>query len=195
MPRLTPLVCLVALAGCRPDDEVRTYTAPKSKDTPPAAAAAPGEDTDRLLGALIPAADGQLYSVKLSGPIAAVSAEADRFRAFVESIRVTGDPSKPLTYTVPAGWKPGRERQMRLATFVVGDGPKPLEVAVFPPFGGTLLANVNRWREQVGAKPVTEAELPAAAPELKLGDGKAYYVDARGSGGTGGMTAPFLQKK
>lgn len=193
MFRLTLLVCLVVLAGCRPADEVRTYTAPKSKDIQPPVAAT-GEDTDRLLGVLIPAADGQLYSVKLSGPIAAVSAEADRFRTFAETIRVTADPTKPLTYTAPAGWKPGRERQMRLATFEIGSGPKPLEVAVFPPFGGTLLANVNRWREQVGAKPVADAELSTAATELKLGDSKAYYVDARGTGGAGGMTPPFMKK-
>ncbi len=190
MARLLPLVCFVALAGCRPADDVRTYTVPKSKDTPPAAA---GEDTDRLLGALIPAADGQLFSIKLSGPVAAVSAQADAFRAFVESVRQSGDAGKPLTYTAPAGWRAGPERQMRLATFFVSDGQKPLEVAVFPPFGGSLLENVNRWRGQVGAKVVTEAELAVAAPELKLGDSKAYYVDVRGSGGAGGM-APFQKK-
>lgn len=196
MNRLLPLACVAALAGCRPAEEIRTYTVPKPKDTPPAASkSAPGEDTNRLLGALIPSADGRFFSVKLSGPIAPVSAHADTFRAFVESVRVTNDPAKPLSYAEPAGWKPGGGRQMRLATLVVSDGPPPLEVAVFPPFGGSLLDNINRWRKEVGAAPVTEAELASAAPELKLGDSKGYYIDARGSGGTGGMAAPFMQKK
>ena len=192
MTRLLPLACLVALAGCRPADDIRTYTVPKSKAAPPEAT--PAEQagaTDRLLGALIPSPDGRWFSVKLSGPIAGVSAQADAFREFVGTVRLNPGAGKPLTYTVPAGWADGPGTDMRLATLKTPGG---LEVKVFVPFGGSLLDNVLRWRKEVGAPPVTESDLPVAAPELKAGDLTIRLVDVRGSGGSGGM-APFAPRK
>ena len=61
------------------------------------------------------------------------------------------------------------------------------------PFGGSPLANVNRWLGEVGAKQITEAELPGVLKEIKLGDKKAYRVDLRGPGGKGGGMAPFMK--
>src|SRR5688572_31734231 len=67
-------------------------------------------------------------------------------------------------WKVPAGWRQdARQRPMRFATFLIGEGDAAVEVAVsqFPGDVGGLLANVNRWRGQVGLAPVTEAELPS----------------------------------
>ena len=169
MTRLLPLACLVALAGCRPDEEIRTYTVPKPT-RPPAPVVRYVDvtgDKDRLLGALVPAADGKFLSVKLLGPKDAVAPHAAAFRRLAESLRLSADPARPLTFALPDGWTKGPAKQMRQDTLLT-DGPSPLDVGVFQPIGGSLLENVNRWRGQVGAANLTEADLPAAVPELKF---------------------------
>jgi hypothetical protein len=84
-----------------------------------------------------------------------------------------------MPYRVPEDWQERDEPgAMRVATFDVGQGDNAIEVAVsrFPGDVGGLLANVNRWRGQVGLGPVTEAEL----------DGVVEPFD--GSGGFHGHT-------
>jgi hypothetical protein len=71
------------------------------------------------------------------------------------------------TWTVPAGWqKVEGERPMRVATFTLAGG----EVAIsqFSGNAGGLLANVNRWRGQVGLAPVAEAELAEVAQKFEV---------------------------
>lgn len=73
----------------------------------------------------------------------------------------TGD-ARP--WTAPESWRavPG-ERPMRLATYEIPDTNGPVEVAItrFPGDVGGMLANVNRWRGQIGLAPLSEADLPA----------------------------------
>jgi len=63
-----------------------------------------------------------------------------------------------ITWTVPAGWRTGDARAMRLATYIVG-GPDPQltgECAVFhfgPGLGGSVGENVDRWTGQFEATP------------------------------------------
>jgi hypothetical protein len=66
-------------------------------------------------------------------------------------------------WNVPAGWqKLEGQRPMRFATFRAGEQESATDVVVshFPGDVGGLLANVNRWRQQVGLDPVTPATLP-----------------------------------
>lgn len=70
-------------------------------------------------------------------------------------------PEAEIAWAVPEGWRrvPG-DRPMRVATFEAGDDvPVEVVVSVFPGDTGGLLANVNRWRGQVGLGPITEAAL------------------------------------
>lgn len=65
-------------------------------------------------------------------------------------------------WTVPAGWTEDPEpRQMRLATYMAPDPDGLVEVAVsrFSGRVGGDLANINRWRGQMGLGPVAESEL------------------------------------
>src|SRR5204863_239134 len=65
-----------------------------------------------------------------------------------------------LTWTVPAGWREGGARAMRLATYIIG-GPDPKllgECAVFhfgPGLGGGVDENIDRWVGQFAATPNT----------------------------------------
>jgi hypothetical protein len=65
-------------------------------------------------------------------------------------------------WTVPAAWKPvDEQRPMRLATYAAETELGVVEVAIsrFPGDVGGMLANVNRWRGQVGLPPAEEADL------------------------------------
>ncbi len=190
LPPTGRLVCcgiaIALLAGCGPKEEIRSYTVPK----PEPEGGSGGKY--RLLGAIIPVGDGQSRFVKSAGPADKIDAVAPQFDTFVKSIRVT-DPAKPVVYTVPEGWRPGPAKQMRVVTFLVGPPEKPAEVYISDPFGGSLLDNVNRWRNEAGLPKITEEELPASVTEVDLGGVKSYKVDFQGPGGKTGMSGmpPF----
>lgn len=66
-------------------------------------------------------------------------------------------------WLAPEGWVAVEEaRPMRLATYEIPLEGGAVEVAItrFAGDVGGMLANVNRWRGQIGLPPVTEAELP-----------------------------------
>lgn len=86
-------------------------------------------------------------------------------------------------WVVPEGWTraPG-ERPMRLATFLIPDETVPVEVAVtrFPGDVGGVLANLNRWRGQMGLAPVTENELPDHIERFEAPGFAGYTARVRG---------------
>lgn len=91
----------------------------------------------------------------------------------------TGGPR--LTYDTPEGWteKPGST--MRDINFSIGEnGEAECYVARLPGAGGGLLANVNRWRAQMGADPLTEEQV-AALPTKPLFGQQASFVTVDGS--------------
>lgn len=65
-------------------------------------------------------------------------------------------------WTMPESWSESPDvPAMRLATLVIDDEDGPVEVAIsrFAGDVGGMLANVNRWRGQVGLPPVGRADL------------------------------------
>lgn len=79
---------------------------------------------------------------------------------------------------LPEGWTiDPTPRPMRVATYIITDLDGPVEVALtrFPGDTGGVLANINRWRQQVGLGPVTEAELPAMV--RSFAEGRGYGVE------------------
>jgi hypothetical protein len=155
----------------------------REKDEAPAIAAGP--DRFRLLGAIIPVGEDSWF-VKFSGPIEEIAPHEKAFDEFVASIRIPTGEASP-TYTPPPGWKDGGKRMMRTATFTPPGEWKPPqrppELYISEKFQGTLLMNVNRWRDEVGIARISEAELQKATTEVLLGGTKAYKVDFKGPGG------------
>jgi hypothetical protein len=96
---------------------------------------------------------------------------------------VAPPPSTDLPqWEVPDGWKPKAATTMRLASFVVGADGDLSVVALGPAAGGTL-ANVNRWRSQLGLSALTDAELGAATTYVTLSSGPtATVVEVTGEG-------------
>ncbi|MEM1331429.1 MAG: hypothetical protein AAGG07_12810 [Planctomycetota bacterium] len=88
-------------------------------------------------------------------------------------------PADAWPWTVPEGWREdATPRQMRLATYVVDDPSGQVEVAVTR-FGGRVggdLANINRWRRQMGVAPVDETALESAITRFSSSGFDGYEV-------------------
>lgn len=71
-----------------------------------------------------------------------------------------------ITGVVPDGWQEVPGSAMRLASFSVGSGDRRADVAItrFPGDVGGVLANVNRWRSEVGLPPVTDMAEQGSRP-------------------------------
>lgn len=107
-------------------------------------------DPARMLGAvLIPDAESAASSSASAGPPAAATSGSS------------------LTFETPDGWEPGRTSAMRAASFKVTDGDREVDISAMTA-GGDELANVNRWRGQVGLQPISQAELDESAREIDV---------------------------
>jgi hypothetical protein len=85
----------------------------------------------------------------------------------------------PLSWTLPAGWtRDPQPRQMRVATVnVESDGRRgELIVTRFRAGGfGSLVDNLNRWRQQVGLPPVSnESEVTPGKATVAGAEAKVY---------------------
>ena len=70
---------------------------------------------------------------------------------------------------------------MLVAKFVIpGPGGSKAEVNISAT-GGGLLANVNRWRSQLGLAPLAESALANEVQSLDVADGKATLIDMKGT--------------
>lgn len=83
-------------------------------------------------------------------------------------------------WSVPAGWQEVPPGQMQMAKFAVsgeGSSKGEVSVAVIPGDGGGVLANVNRWRRQLGLGPVAESDLPKQTSTVTVGGIQALVLD------------------
>jgi hypothetical protein len=125
------LILMLVVAGCRREESVKTYIAPKEP-----------------------------------GPPAVVADD------------------QPIHWTTPPGWKAIEPGQMNFAAYQVGENP-PLkmtvsQVASMGSGAATVLANVNRWRGQLGLPPVSEAEVPKLVKPVALEGHEALLIDMEG---------------
>ena len=100
---------------------------------------------------------------------------------------VLAAPSAPATqdlrWDIPGGWAQRPADGMRKASFTVAGkdgGQADVSIVVLPGDAGGVLANVNRWRGQLGLDGFSESELAAAASYPKNRAGKILLVDMTG---------------
>ncbi len=89
-----------------------------------------------------------------------------------------------VEWTMPEAWEElPNVISMRLATF--GAGGLEIAVTAFPGDVGGLVANVNRWRGQVGLEPVDEASVEASIERVEGNERltPVIVVDVTGSAG------------
>lgn len=213
--RTAPILTLAALAGLlvgcqreekvehyrqlRPEVLLRTYfgiSPPPPRETAPVPTDDNVPKTDRLLAAIIPHSP-QFWFFKLVGPIEAVDAQAEAFKSLIGSLTFDAD-GKPK-WTLPKGWRAERASgtgpAARFATLKTGEGEKSLEVPVTSlELEGVeaFVANINRWRKQMGLSPVeTKEQLAEILDSVKTGDGSpAFIVHLAGKFDPAGMGRP-----
>lgn len=88
-----------------------------------------------------------------------------------------------LKYILPVGWKEKELTQMRVASFSVSDNDKQADVSVIPMGGmaGGNLANVIRWRGQVGLGPIDEAAVQKMTEKVVIAGADADLFDIAGT--------------
>jgi hypothetical protein len=178
-----PAACLIVVtlvagaSGCHPPpEELRQYTIPKQ------AAVDEMGGADRMLAAAV-LQPGQAWFFKLVGPEAAVKDQEQPFTDLLKSLRFKGAGATP-EWKLPEGWHELPSTPNRYATLETS-GDQPLEVAVTAldrrddDDAGYLLANVNRWRKQMGADEITASGLEQER-RIDAGGTTATLVDLVG---------------
>jgi hypothetical protein len=143
--------------------------------------------------------DGSWF-YKLSGDAALVAAQKPAFIEFLKSVRIeeraavsaasapSPGPAKaaeatlPFKWSVPPGWITLAPGAMQAAKFAVPErnGAKAeVTVSIFPTEAGGRLANINRWRGQLGLGAVSEGELAKLVVPLDPASSTAILVDMR----------------
>ena len=102
----------------------------------------------------------------------------------VLTLSVLAQSAPTIEYKLPEGWTASPEaRPMRHATIMTPEKTEVV-VTVFPGDVGGMLANVNRWRGQVGLQPIAEADIAKHTAQVKLADGTtATTMDFTGANG------------
>jgi hypothetical protein len=183
---LSILAGIVLLAlGCAPTKDIQVYTVKKEKRVV----------SDRMLGGIL-FHNQQAWYFKVTGPMAEIDEQSETFQTFLGSLKFAPDATQP-TWTLPAGWKvEEKQRTGRIATLLIPLASKEVELSITAlplPSGdeaGYLLANVNRWRDQLGEPPLTDDEL-STLETITAGDLKIRFVSIAGQQKAGGAMPPF----
>jgi hypothetical protein len=153
-----------------------------------------GRPEQALLGLMAPNSGGML-AVKMVGPVATVARERERFFAFAGSLapsaklralagtgpEAAAGTASGWTWSVPAGWRVGPARDMREATFFAGPADAvECWISVLSGDAGGMLANVNRWRGEVGLPPVSRLDEQPRESVPMLGT-EALFVTLSGT--------------
>ncbi len=159
---------------------------------------APARDGYRLLGVIAMDRDQGVF-LKFTGPAADAEAEKDRFLALAQSLRrASAKPpaesphpaAAPMTWEAPAGWTPGRTRSMRVVTLhPQGREDAECYITVLSGRAGGTVANLNRWRDQLGQPALSEGDIAALPRVTVLGQTVAFLEVAGTYTDMGGGTS------
>lgn len=164
---LTTALATIALSiavGC---GQSNTADAPPTKALKPADKTAPASKTPPKGDATLPPGHP---------PITPPSADMSQQTLPPGAMAVTPNP----TWAVPKDWKEGKISSMRRGSWVAtgAEGQSAdIAVTVFPGDVGGHLANVNRWRGQIGLPPVDEAKANEATITLEFNGLTTTIVD------------------
>jgi len=87
-----------------------------------------------------------------------------------------------ILYQVPKGWEELVPSGIRKGTFKVRSerGSAEVTILTFPGDVGGTLANINRWREQIGLAPATSENSRELSEPYKIANHEGLYVRLQG---------------
>jgi hypothetical protein len=88
-------------------------------------------------------------------------------------------PAPGILWEAPAHWQEQTPGNVRVGSYLVPGPTRPADFAItsFPGDVGGDLANVNRWRGQLGLDPIDASELPAALERIEAPAGEFLLAD------------------
>lgn len=89
-------------------------------------------------------------------------------------------PVERLEWTTPPEWKQQEPSGMRYGSFLItGKNETQADVSILflSGDGGGALANINRWREQLGLPPIVDGQLSSQSTQLEVLGKKVILVD------------------
>jgi len=92
-------------------------------------------------------------------------------------VPVAAPAAAALAWKLPAGWTDEAGSGMRYATIKPTTPKVDVSVIVLPGPAGGELANVNRWRGQLGLQPIDEAAMNGSRKPLKAPAGEISVYD------------------
>lgn len=179
-------------------------------------AGAMGDQKGRIIGAVLQR-DGTTWFFKMRGSDALVAAQKEPFKEFLKTVVFNEAPApapasvaasappagngsaaapadqghKPK-WEAPSHWQSLPPKTMLVAAYAVGSGEggsrADVTVSSFPGEVGGLAANVNRWRGQIGLKPVPEGETGQSVRRIEAAGLTVAMVDLKNPEGPAGGT-------
>jgi hypothetical protein len=174
-PTCGPLFCvaLLCLAGCREQEQIRNYTAPRET--------APEQPLTRMLAVMVPHGR-DVWFFKYEGPQESVTKHAADFDTLIHSVRFTDKADEPIAWTTPEGWRRLPGGALRFATLRLGPKGEGLEITIsrLGPEASDVRQNVDRWRGQLGLPPLKDDEFQKVKDNIKVDGVAATRVDLVG---------------
>jgi hypothetical protein len=102
--------------------------------------------------------------------------------------------AKPV-WTVPPDWNETTPSEFLVAKFIIagaGGAQAAVNISSLAGDGGGLLANVNRWRGQLGLPQISETDLPTLTTLIDSANGKIQVVDYTGTDSKTGKPARLI---
>jgi hypothetical protein len=150
----------------------------------------------RMFGVILPLGDKTLFC-KMTGEDRLLGSQKEVFSKWVRSLQfnseTVSEKEVPLAargkakvgvrWKSPKGWKEQAASGMRKGSFTIeGKGGKKADVSMTS-FGGTaggIVANVNRWRDQIGLSSLSEADFSGQSESVDVRGRKILIVEIFG---------------
>jgi hypothetical protein len=166
-------VFLLVLAGCREQEQIHSYLAPKES--------LPEPPSTRMLAVMVPR-DKDVWFFKFIGRKKDVTEHEDEFETFVRSVRFPKQGETPITWTTPPGWRREMGQGITYATLRLGPkgGSLDITITMLGPEAADVRPNVDRWRAQLSLQPMTDARFHQVHNNTEVDGVKATRVDLVG---------------
>lgn len=187
------------MPACQKDQGIRVYKVAKQDSKPRGViqTARSQSSEQQMLGAIVHSGTSAWF-FKLTGEPSKVEPTREEFREIVDSVEFK--PTGP-SWKLAKGWTQQLSQGITYAKLLKEDEGLTATVTEFPfpemqdeaKWRDYVVANINRWRNQLALAPQEWSEIEPELEEVKelsRGPAKAYFVSLVGKG-SGSMGGPF----